>query len=228
MANKSYKSQKAAAKAAKTLLNQTSVKEGKSQADTVKIWENFREQAMLWRALALLQIPGTLIALFFALVMWWNRETILNVPAKPLPGYYQAYEIPDAEFISVATNYVNLVSTYQPTTAARQFQEAEKYLTEPIITTFATDMKQNELKAIENTRRTQTYYVDPTQTEITRNENDGTVAVYFKGEREKIVAGQSVPGAITQFLVKMTTIPRNTLNEYGIVIYNVETTSSAN
>ena len=215
----------AAKKAAKKIIEDTRFRESKRESDTVRVWENYREQALLWRALALFQIPATAIALVFALVIWVTRTTILNVPAKPLPGYYAAEEIPDAEFISVATEFINLIASYQPVTARKQFKEGAKFLFEPMSARFEQEMLGRELTAIENTRRTQVFFSDPTKTELMRNP-DGTVTVTLVGERQKLVAGEVLPNVMTQFRVTMTTIPRNALNQYGIVITNVEVTSS--
>ncbi|NLF24150.1 MAG: hypothetical protein GX589_00630 [Deltaproteobacteria bacterium] len=214
-----------ARQAAKKIINDSRFREAKADNDTVRLWENYREQALLWRALALLQIPGTFIALFFALVMWINRETILNVPAKPLPGYYAASEIPDAEFISVASDWVNLVATYQPLVVSKQFDEAARWLVEPMLTRFKTEMLEQEVATVKNTMRSQVYYVDPTRTMIERDEEDNVI-VTLVGERLKIVAGINVPSTITQFRITMTTQPRNKLNEYGIVIINAESTDT--
>jgi len=212
-------------KTAKKIVDDTRFRESKRESDTVRVWENYREQALLWRSLALIQVPASLIALIFALAIWFTRTTILNVPAKPLPGYYAADEIPDPEFISVATEFINLIATYQPVTARKQFKEAAKYLFEPMSSRFEQEMMGRELTAIENTRRTQVFFVDPTKTELIRNQ-DGSVTVTLVGERQKLVAGEVLPTVMTQFSLTMTTIPRNTLNQYGIVIKNVEVTSS--
>lgn len=214
----------AAAQAAKRILNESRFREAKRDNDTVRLWENYREQALLWRAIALLQIPATAIALVFALYIWINREIILNVPAKPLPGYYASSEIPDSEFLSNATDFVNLVATYQPNVAEKQFNKASEMLVEPMLTLFMTDMMGKELKAIKESMRSQVYYVDPTQTQIYRDESE-FVTVTMVGERLKIVSGSQLPAKITQFRVTMTTVPRNKINQYGIMITNVETAS---
>jgi hypothetical protein len=210
--------------AEKKVLGESRLGEAKSGNDTVRLCENYRERALLWRALALLQIPAILIALVFALVMWINRETILNVPPKPLPGYYPPSAIPDAEFLSVATEWVNLVATYQPKVARKQFEEAAKVLDEHMLSRFQTEMIGRELESIENTMRTQVYYVNPTATNLVRDQ-DNNVIVTVVGERSKIAAGQELPQTITQFRLTMTTKPRtNTIwNDYGIVITDVET-----
>ena len=93
-----------------------------------------------------------------------------------------------------------------------------------MLSRFETKMLGQELKAIKNTMRTQIYYHDPIETRIKRYD-DGSVAVATFGERIKLVAGEQLPVAYTQFRITMKTIPRNSLNKYGIVITNVETFS---
>lgn len=209
---------------AKQVLADSSLREARRETDTVKLWESYREQALLWRALALLQIPITALALIVALVMYSNRETILNVPAKPLPGFYSANEIPDAEFLSVATEFVNLIATYQPTVARRQFEEAARLLSGDMLQKFETQALEQELAAIENTRRTQIFFADPTKTRLFRSEQpgaDNTVEVLFAGDRSKYIGEGKLPVKYTLYRVTMTTVPRNTLNPYGIVVTNV-------
>ena len=204
---------------ASRLMNDASVMESRKDNDTIRLWEGYREQALLWRALSLFQIPVTLLALIFALVMWNAREITLNVPAKPLPGIYAAHEIPDTEFINSATDFINLVATYQPAVAKRQFVEAQKMLVEPMLSKFNSDMFGIELSTIENTDRTQIFFVDPTKTALERVNND--VIVTMSGERLKIISGRELPTSPTKFTVVLTTIPKNTLNPYGIVIKSV-------
>ncbi|MCB0336185.1 MAG: hypothetical protein KDD62_07760 [Bdellovibrionales bacterium] len=217
-----------ATSAAKQIVSESKFREAKSENDTVKLWENYREQALLWRAIAIFQMPATFIALSFALVMYNNRSIELDVPAKPLPGYYMASEISDEEFLGRAIEFVNLIASYQPETAKNQFKEASKFLLEPMLTRFHKEMIMQELEAIKNIRRTQIYFMDPTKTEIIRDHDNDQVIVTLVGTRKKIVAGEEVPTVSTLYRVTMTTIPRNKLNQYGIMITNVEVTSSKN
>ncbi|MCB0318619.1 MAG: hypothetical protein KDD56_07665 [Bdellovibrionales bacterium] len=209
----------AASATAAKLIKEASVIDTRSENDTIRLWEGYREQALLWRALTLVQIPVTFIALILALVLWYGREITLNVPAKPLPGIYAAHEIPDTEFIDAATEFVNLVASYQPAVAKRQFLEAQKMLVEPMLTKFNSDMFGVELSTIENTERTQMFFTDPTKTSIERVNND--VIVTMSGERLKIIAGRELPSSPTKFTVVLTTIPKNALNPFGIVIKSV-------
>lgn len=209
---------------AKKIIADSRFRESKTENDTVRLWENYREQALLWRAIALLQVPATVLALIAAFVMWSNRETILNVPARPLPGLYAVEEIPDAEYLSVATEFVNLVATYQPKTARKQFNRAAEYLVEPVLSRFQIEMLGRELRAIESTMRSQVLFVDPTVTHLERRDTD--VIVTMVGERHKMVAGEILPNTVTQFRITLSTVPRNSLNEFGIVVTNIETTTS--
>ena len=211
-------------KTAQQLVADTRIVDARGQADTIQVWELHRERAMLWRAIALLQIPTTLIIALLAIIIWNGRSITLNVPAKPLPGSYRAQEVPDAEFISYATDFVNLIATYQPRIARRQFQEAAKYLSGKILVDFETDILGRELSAIEQTDRTQLFWEDPTKTKIKRNlQNEVTVEI--AGERTKIVAREELPVKYTRYVITMTMIPRNSFNPYGITITNVYMTS---
>lgn len=208
-----------ASQVARDLIKNSELVDSKGETDTLRLWESYKDQALLWRAIALLQIPTTFIMLCFAFYIWGTREVILNVPRSPLPGLYAAKEIPDSEFIDVATNFVNLIATYQPVVARRQFSKARELLKEPMLSTFEQDMMGTELKAIENTNRTQLFFVDPVKTTIERQDN--TVLVTMVGDRLKIVAGKQLPVVLTRFTISMTTIPRNDNNPFGIVVDNV-------
>lgn len=200
------------------LLKDSSVPGIKGETDTIRLWEAYKDQASLWRAIALLQIPATAIALIFAMVMWSSRSITLNVPAKPLPGTYAVSDLRDNEFIDIATNFVNLISTYQPKVARRQFEKASEMLTEPILSYFSTAVLIDEVKAIETTGRTQIFFADPTKTTVRREGKN--VIVNFAGDRTKIIGGRDSPPTPASYEITMTTIPRNSLNPYGIVISN--------
>lgn len=187
--------------------------------DTIRLWENYKDQALLWRSIALLQIPATFIALLFALITYSTREITLSVPSKPVPGTYAAQDIPDSEYINVANSYINLIATYQPATARRQFETARAMLKEPLLSKFNEEMIASELPAIENSSRTQVFFSDPLKTKVTRSGNE--VEVSITGDRWKVIAGAELPTVSSRFRVRMTTIPRNQINPYGIVISSV-------
>ncbi len=200
-------------------LKSTELLDARGDTDTIRLWENYRDQALLWRTLAIFQMPATLILLLFSVVLWATHTIKLVVPAKPLPGIYIAKEVPDTEFIETATEFVNLVASYQPAVARRQFLRGREMLREPMLERFDREMLGVDLKAIENTNRTQIFFADPTQTFIERL-NDKQVLVTLIGERLKIVSGKELPIVKTRFNVTMTTVPHQALNPYGIVVVN--------
>ena len=203
-----------------TLVKSADVIDSKGQTDTIRLWENYREQAALWRAISLLQIPVSFLALVFALVMWLNRETKLVVPHPPAPGTHPAHLIPDSEFIDVAQNFVNLIATYTPAVVQRQYQAAEQHLINPILDQFRRDFLINEIQTIMNTSRTQLFSVDPTKTKVVRE--GPIVSITFIGDRVKSIAGRQLEPIETAYTINMVTIPRNETNPYGIVIRGLD------
>jgi hypothetical protein len=201
------------------LVKKADVVDTRGTNDTIRVWESYREQAGMWRAIALLQIPVTGIALVFALVTWVNRKTILNVPPKPLPGMYQAQDIPDSEFVDSATNFINLIATYQHAIARRQFSRARELLINPLLERFDNDFMMTELKTIETTSRSQVFFVDPSQTRLERQ--GSSVVITMVGDRMKVVAGRELEPVQTKYVVTLRTIPRTDINPYGIVVQDL-------
>lgn len=200
----------------KTLLLQGNVADVRGESDTIKLWESYRQQALLWRAIALLQIPATSLAVLLAFALWATRSVTLRVPAKPLPGIYAAQDIPNTEFINFSQDFLNLVSSYNHLVARRQYDAASQMTAEPFLSKFNDQMLGQELKVIESTSRTQYFFADPSKTQINR---DGKfVTVSFFGDREKIVAGQELPLIKTKFNITLTMMPRNSINPYGIAV----------
>jgi hypothetical protein len=197
----------------------TTLAAARQGGDTIRLWENYKDQALLWRSVALLQIPATFIAITFALITYTTREITLSVPSKPVPGTYAAQDIPDSEYINAANAYINLIATYQPVTARRQFETARAMLKEPLLSKFNEEMMASELPAIENSSRTQVFFSDPLKTKVTRSGTEVEVAIV--GDRWKVIAGSELPTVSSRFRVRMTTIPRNQINPYGIVISSV-------
>ena len=200
----------------KQLIDDAQVATNHESSDTVKVWEAYKDEALMWRALFLLQIPVTLCAFIVCFLLWNSRVTKIKIPAKPQPGVYTTRNVPDISYIEVATEFVNLVASYQPAIAARQFKEARKYLIEPMLSTFDQDILTDELNAIERTNRTQLFFVDPSRTEI--NRQGGVVTVTFIGDRLKFIGKRELPLVQSEYRVNLRTIPRNTLNPFGIVI----------
>ena len=82
--------------------------ETKGENDTFRLWESYREQATLWRVIALAQMLGTFLMVCFCFYLYSTREVTLHVPRQPLPGQYSIHEIPEAALVEAATEIVNL------------------------------------------------------------------------------------------------------------------------
>ena len=195
---------------------------GRTGADTVRLWERYRDQALLWRALALIQIPSTFVAVAAALIMYFFADTVIEVPEKPEPGMYSVKQLPDAEFISTATRVVNSIATYQPETARIQFTETRKMLWQPALAKFDEEMMQKEIQAIEETRRSQLFFVNQSLVRVNRFPERDYVEVRLAGVRHKLIGTNQLKPEQMVYFVRMTTIPKNPHNEYGIVVFDME------
>ena len=112
-----------------------------------------------------------------------------------------------------------MIASYQSSVAQRQFKRADEMIVEPYLSKFREEMLNHELKTIQATSRTQLYFIDPTATQVDRNE-EGDVIVTFLGEREKFVSGKKVEPVFSRYTITLSTVPRHYLNPYGIVIKN--------
>ncbi|MCB0359882.1 MAG: hypothetical protein KDD44_09605 [Bdellovibrionales bacterium] len=195
---------------------------GRAGADTIKLWEGYRDQAYLWRAIALLQMPATALAIASAMIMYFFADTIIEVPPKPQPGHYSVKQLPDSEFVSVATEVVNLIGSYQPSIARQQFRTARKYLWEPALSIFEQEMMQKELRAIEETSRSQLFFINQQQIKVERYPELDKVVVRLPGARQKLIGSRPLQPDGMVYYIKMTTIPRNVHNDYGIVVIDIK------
>jgi len=199
--------------------SKSAVMEARGESDTLKLWESHREQATLWRTIALFQFISFPLLVLFSFYVYSTRSITLHVPPKPLPGHYSANEIPDSEFISNATNFVNLIASFQPKVARKQYEAATEQLMEPALSQFQEEMVALELRAIESTQRTQLFFVDPSKTKVTYGTREATVTL--EGEKVKFISGRRIPSTAARYQITMTTIPHHSLNQYGIIITRV-------
>lgn len=180
----------------------------------------FASQAAFWRWLTLLQIVTVFGAMYFAGSTYINYRTMLAVPEPLLPGRYSAREINTAEFISFAEGWINLVSTYQHYNAESQFNEAESMIVEPYRSRFHADYMTVELRAIQQTRRSQMVVFDPWLTDIVRKTDD-IVEGTFVGYGTKLIDGQEFEVSLV-WVVTMQIYEGKTKNDYGVVITDAE------
>ena len=200
--------------------------DGRGRSDSLRVWESYRDQATLWRALTLLQMPAIALSITVALVLFFTSDTIINVPIKPEPGHYSADKLPDSEFVSVAVQVVNLLSTYTPYTARPQFVKARKYLWEPALSHFEKYYMKQELPTVTDMSRSQIFRVNMRGVKVQRRD-DEFVVVRLPGTRQRLIGNRMLPPEQIAWYIKMITIPRNVHNEYGIVIIDVSVKESS-
>ena len=184
--------------------------------DTIKLWDSYREQALLWRALALLQLPALFFAFILAMITFFYSDKVIEAPSKPEPGYLEVSDVSDKDFVIAAVNVVNLITSYQPETAGRQFKLARRSLWEPALSVFNKEYIEKQVKFIENTNRSQLFYLSKPQLKIVREK--GFVEVRVPGKRKKLIGETPRPIDEMAWYVRLTTIPRNELNPLGIVV----------
>jgi hypothetical protein len=194
---------------------------GRAGADTLRLWDSYREQAYMWRALALLQMPATALSIAAALIMFFFADTIIEVPERPQPGYYSVKQLPDSQFIGTSVEIINHIATYQPKSARSQFRNVKKWLWEPALTEFEESMWNSELKTIEETLRSQLFIVNEKFVRVERFPDKDYVVVKVPGLRYRLIGDKPLPAEAIMYFIRMTTIPRNVYNEYGIVATDV-------
>ncbi len=202
--------------------------EGRSSGDTFKLWEGFREQALLWRILALLQMPTVALALIFALMVYYNSTIVIEPPEYPQPGMYSIKKLPDSEFMKMAIDIVNLIGTYQPANAERQFRTTRLFLWEPALSEFekvylygySADNTPSQLQVIKDTQRSQAFLINYDLMQVQRYPNLDMVVVRVPGTRQILIGKRPLDDEITYYF-KMTTIPKSPYNPRGIVIFDV-------
>ena len=203
----------------KNVINSANVKDYKRGDDTIRVWEGYREQAVFWRALSLLQLLATTAVSILCIVLWQTRTITLKVPQRPVPGQYNTQEIPDADFVEAANSFVNLIATFQPYTAKEQFQRAASLIRSDYLQKFTDDTLVSELKAIMQTSLSQVFYIDPAKTTIERFKNN-TVKVTFYGNRHKYIGGKEIEPVKSKYDIYLSTLPRNDINPLGIVVFD--------
>lgn len=206
---------------------------GNTQPETVA--KVYREQSYLWRAIALMQIPTTLVAVIVALMCYVNSDNIINVAPRPAPGYFLTSEIPDEEFVKVGIEFLNLISSYQPVTAEKQFNYALNFLMEPVYSLFRNNFllgspgRDPEIEQIRQIQRAQLFYINRDLISVRRYEDqvdprNSTVEVRIPGELIKVLNGVRQDAVNNDrylaYFVQMRTFPKTIFNPNGIYIVN--------
>ena len=196
--------------------------EGRSGADTIRLWERFREQAIIWKFVALVQVPATFLALIGFLIVFVTADISIEPPENPQPGMYSVKYLPDSEFRKAATEVINLIATYQPATALVQFNRAREYLWEPALSEFEEVMMKREYMTIQNTHRSQVFLINDDLIRVQRFPARDIVVVRLPGTQQALIGnGKPLESKEVVYYIKMTTIPRSAYNESGLVVIDI-------
>ena len=193
----------------------------KAGVDAVQLWDSNRDEANLWRGVAIVLFPVTLLAAIGVLIMYLTADTIIQVPQRRPPHVFQTGQVPDKYFIETALDAVNLIASFTPERAKGQFELARTYLWEPALTQFEKEVMTDELRTVTDTRRTQLFLPDPAHIRVDRESSPEKVIVRVPGARKKLIGGQPLPSDEMVYFVTLTTIPRNIFNEYGVTIVDI-------
>ena len=196
--------------------------DGRAGADTIRLWEGYREQAFMWRAISLLQIPATGLALLGLLIIYLTADITIEPPEHPQPGIYSVKYLPDSEFLRAATEIVNLIATYQSRTAEKQFKRARELLWEPALTEFEDSVIGQELAKIQVSNRSQVFIINNNLVRVQRIPQKDVVVVRLPGTQQRLISNsQALETEEYCYYIKMTTIPRSSYNESGIVVVDI-------
>lgn len=194
--------------------------DGRAGADTFRLWESYKEQALLWRIIALAQLPIALIAIIFGVITYMTADIVIEPPETPQPGMYSIKQLPDSEFLKVATDVVNLIATYQPYTAEKQFRKAREYLWEPALSEFEKIFLKERMVQIDEGSRSQAFMINNDLVQVRRYPSLDMVIVRIPGTRLSLIGRKPLDDEIA-FYLKMTTIPKSAYNPSGIIIFDV-------
>lgn len=201
--------------------------EGRLGSDTIKLWESYREQAYLWRAISLAFLgPITCLSLLLSMFMFFLADTKIEIPSQPMPGIYEVSTIPDAYFVNAAEVFVNLIATYQWVNAEEQFLMARKYLLDPQLTIFTRryiEDNDSTLAHIQRSKRSTIFYVNRRLVRVNRSPDGQEVTVRLPGQLFTYLAGAQQPAAEEiAYYITMVAMPRSPVNEYGVMINSID------
>ena len=202
------------------VLDSTKVSDVNFKADTIDLWSIYRDQAIAWKVISFLFIPGTICSILAALLIWNARIVNITVPKNPEPGLYQIKDISDVKLIKFASRFAKLVTTYEANIAKKQYKIALEMLRDPAYSKYKKELISDKFQDLENAINTQVYFIDPLKTKVVRDKRNAAT-VRLNGKLMKVISGRAMPNQILEFSVTLATVPRNSINPYGLVITEV-------
>jgi len=160
------------------------------EEELLRMVDRYKVQGHFCRFLSLLQFPIILALTLYFITRYLGADTLVKVPEPPVPGEILQDKIPDKEYINTAQNIINLIGTYQPTTARDQFESARDFFLDSAVTSFDETQMNSELITAEESDISQR--LDVYNYKIVRQAN-GAAQVCLSGSRQKIVDRNALP-----------------------------------
>ncbi len=152
--------------------------------------DGFRRTGHFWRLISLAQIPISFVLIFYFISRYLSADTIVDVPDVKTIEETKTTGIPDKEYVNVAQDVVNLIGTFQPTTARDQFETAREFMLESALPAFDETQTNQELNTAEQSDTSQMLYID--HTTLTRM-SGGAAKVCLGGLRQRLVEKTVLP-----------------------------------
>ncbi len=112
-------------------------------------------------------------------------------------------KVPEKDYVDHAVRVINLISTYVPEEADRQFNQAKEFFAEPALSEFQSTMLSTELAAIKETKRKQHFSHDPKLVKFERFLPAGVVVVRIPGIRNRFLGEKPLPPDEIAYYVKL-------------------------
>lgn len=189
-------------------------------ADSIQLWESFRTQSLLWRAIAILQFPALLFSFILMLFTFFYSDRVVEAPSRPRPMVFEISDISDADLRKFAIQFVSLIGSYQPATVEKQFKLARTMLWEPALSGYSKEFIGKQLERIKNNRRSQLFYISDQQVKVLREPDWAEVRV--PGKRQKLIGTTPRPTDEVAWFIKIATVPATELNPFGLVIIDLK------
>ncbi len=168
---------------------------------------------MKWKATTLVSSALTVAAVWYA---WSAYRWCAPCPPLPLPLPGPFYEIPDQEFTSVAVQFLSLAETFDAGSAEGNFRKALSIVHANEYSKLSSRFLTDQLPRIRQNIEEQRFYVDLASLAALRERNvmkvdvRGILKIKKSSNEEQVVP--------VHYIVELTTVPRNPVHPYGIVV----------
>lgn len=195
------------------------MEEFQKEKDLNKVTAAYKMQSYFWRWVSLFQIPFLFFLLLFFLNLYISRDTIINVPDRPFEGYKEVSQLSDSEFINFAQDFFNLVGTFQPTIAEKQFETASTFLVGQKREEFKRDFLQTKLVEVRETSRTEELILEKENIALTRGPSGSNyVDIVASGYRRILIKQEELRPENAQIFIRIETSKDIENNQYGLYI----------